>query len=96
VITFDPVGLARRRDELEQAMGAPGFWDDQAGAARISTEHSRLTRRLERYERLRRDYEDAKEFNALDGDLGDEIAEVLAPLERELGRLQEDALVTGK
>jgi peptide chain release factor 2 len=96
VITFDPDGLARRQDELEEAMRAPGFWDDQVGAARISTEHARLTRRLERYERLRREYEDAKELNALDGELGDEIAEVLDPLERELERLQEEALFTGK
>ena len=28
-------------------MGAPGFWDDQAAATRISTEHSRVTRKLE-------------------------------------------------
>jgi peptide chain release factor 2 len=77
-------------------MRAPGFWDDQARAARISTEHARLTRRLERYERLRRDYEDAKELNSLGGDLGDEIAEVLDPLERELELLQEEALFTGQ
>jgi len=31
-------------------MGARGFWDDQAAATRISTEHSRLTRKLDRYE----------------------------------------------
>src|SRR3990172_5834255 len=29
-------------------MGAPGFWDDQNAAARISTEHSRATRKLDR------------------------------------------------
>jgi peptide chain release factor 2 len=98
VITFDPDGLARRRDELEQAMGMPGFWDDQAGAARISTEHSRITHKLDRYERLRHEYEDARELLSLDDDdaLGGEISEILGPLERELGRLQEDALFTGQ
>jgi len=96
VITFDPDRVARRRDELELAMGEPGFWDDQAGAARISTEHSRLTRRLERYERLRREYEDAKELYALDASLEGEVAEQLRPLEEELERLQEDALFTGR
>ncbi|MBA2642965.1 MAG: peptide chain release factor 2 [Actinobacteria bacterium] len=95
-MTFDPDRLERRRDELEQAMGEPGFWDDQAGAARISTEHSRLTRRLERYERLRHEFEDAKELYELDPELEDDVAGQLAPVEEELSRLQEDALFTGR
>ncbi len=77
-------------------MGEPGFWDDQAGAARISTEHSRLTRRLERYERLRHEFEDAKELYELDPELEDDVAGQLAPVEEELSRLQEDALFTGR
>jgi peptide chain release factor 2 len=96
VITFDPDALTRRRAELEEAMGVPGFWDDQANAAQISTEHARVTRRLERYERLHREYEDARELLTLGDDLGAEIAESLTSLEHELGRLQEDALFTGK
>jgi peptide chain release factor 2 len=95
VITFDPDGLTRRRAELEEAMGAPGFWDDQASATRISTEHSRLTRKLDRYERLHGEYEDANELRAL-GEDESEIAQLVASLEGELGRLQEDALFTGQ
>jgi peptide chain release factor 2 len=97
VITFDPDALTRRRAELEEAMGAPGFWDDQSKAAQISTEQSRISRKLERYERLQREYEDAKELLTLsEGELGAEIAELVDSLERELGRLQEDALFTGR
>jgi peptide chain release factor 2 len=97
VITFDPDVLTRRRAELEEAMGAPGFWDDQGEATRISTEQARTARKLERYERLQREYEDATELLALgDGDLGAEIDELVGSLEQELGRLQEDALFTGK
>jgi peptide chain release factor 2 len=96
VITFDPAALDARRAVLEEAMGAPGFWDDQAAAARISTEHSRVTRRLERYERLQREFEDAKELYALEPDLEAEVAEQLAPVEADLARLQEDALFTGE
>jgi peptide chain release factor 2 len=77
-------------------MGEPGFWDDQQRAADISTEHARVTKRLERYERLRREYEDAKELLDMDGDMAAEISSSLEPLQSELERLQEDALFTGE
>jgi len=96
VITFDPEGLRTRAAELEAEMATPGFWDDQQNAAAVSTEHSRLTRRLERYERLRQEYEDAVELAAMDGDMADDIAESIVPLRRELARLQEEALFTGE
>jgi peptide chain release factor 2 len=96
VITFDPEALRIRLGELETAMGEPGFWDDQRRAAEISAEHARLTRRLERYETLTRDYEEAQELFQLDGDLADELDAHLKPLEQELGRLREDALFTGE
>ncbi len=96
MITFDPEGLRKRVAELEDELGAPGFWDDQQRAARVSSEHARLTKRLERYERLTRDYEDARELFEMDGDMEDEIAASVAPLRRELDRLQEDALFTGE
>jgi peptide chain release factor 2 len=96
VITFDPDGLRKRLAGLEDELGAPGFWDDQQRAARVSADHARLTKRLERYERLTRDYEDARELFEMDGDMEDEIAASVAPLRRELDRLQEDALFTGE
>ena len=54
-------------------MGAPGFWDDQQQAARISTEHSRVTRRLDRYHRLNGEVEEARELFELDPSLEDEL-----------------------
>jgi peptide chain release factor 2 len=95
VITFDPDRLKARLGELEQAMSEPGFWDDQGRAAQITSEHARLTRRVERYERLNSEYEDARELAAMDGEMDTEIAESIAPLRAELDRLQEDALFTG-
>jgi peptide chain release factor 2 len=77
-------------------MGEAGFWDDQRRAADISSEHSRLTRRLERYELLTRDYDEARELYELDGDLEAELDAHLKPLEQELDRLREDALFTGE
>ena len=96
MITFDPDELRKRTAELERKMSEPGFWDDQQQAAQISAEHSRLTRRLERYERLTREYEDARELLSMDGEMADEIAATLEPLQQELSRLQEDALFSGE
>ena len=96
MITFDPDAVAARVAELEQELGEPGFWDDQARATAVSTEHSRLSKRLERYERLQSEYDDAAELLTLEPDLGDDIAAQLQPLRRELERLQEDALFNGE
>ena len=96
MITFDPDALRTRAAELEEEMGRPGFWDDQGRAARISTEHSRLTKRLERYDRLQAEHDDAAELLELDPTLEHELTAQLRPLREELERLQEDALFTGE
>ncbi len=77
-------------------MGAPGFWDDQQRAAEISTEHSRVTKRLERFRRLDGEYRDARELAEMDGEMAGEIAASLRPLRDELARLEEDALFNGE
>jgi peptide chain release factor 2 len=96
VVTFDPDRLRARVAELEEELGQPGFWDDQQRAAARSAEHARLTRRLERYDRLNREYNDAKELLALDESLADDVAQSIVPLRAELERLQEDALFSGE
>jgi peptide chain release factor 2 len=96
VSTFDPVTLEQRLAALETEMNTPGFWDDQRRAAKVSAEHARVSRRLEGYRKLVREYDDAKELAAMDGDMADEIAGSLGPLRRELDRLQEDALFDGE
>jgi peptide chain release factor 2 len=96
VITFDPEALEKRLAQLEEELGAPGFWDDQRRAAAVSAEHARLTRRFDRYRRLRQEYEDARELLAMDGDMAAEIATSIEPLRQELDRLQEDALFSGE
>jgi peptide chain release factor 2 len=96
VITFDPDRLAGRLAELEREMSEPGFWNDQEHAQRISTEHSRVSKRLELYERLRGEYEDAAGLLELEPEMADEIEASIAPLGRELDRLQEAALFDGE
>ena len=79
-------------------MAAPGFWDDQQQAAKISSEHARLTRRRERYDSLTQESADLNELIALASDDGelDEVAESVADLKLELDRLQEEALFSGE
>src|SRR2546423_7651025 len=77
-------------------MGGPGFWDDQERAADIATEPSGVQRKLERYEALARDYEDARELYSMDGGMEAEIAESITPLKQELDRLEEEALFSGE
>jgi peptide chain release factor 2 len=99
VITFDPAELERRRAALEEQIAAPGFWDDQRAAARVSAEHARVGRRLDGYRRLTDDVaelEDALELAADDPAWLDELEPTLVRVRREVGRLQEDALFTGE
>jgi len=96
VVTFDPDRLRTRLAELEQELGQPGFWDEQQHAAAVSAEHARVAKRLERYDRLMQEYADAKELADLDESYADDVAASLAPLRRELERLQEDALFSGE
>ena len=69
MITFDPDSLTSRIAALEQEMGAPGFWDDQARATAVSTEHSRF----ERYQRLQGEHDDAAELLELEPELSADI-----------------------
>jgi peptide chain release factor 2 len=97
VSTFDPPALERRLAALETELSSPGFWDDQANAAKVSAEHARVARRLEGYRTLRQEYDDAAELAAMDGgEMEDEIAASIAPLRAELERLQEAALFDGE
>jgi peptide chain release factor 2 len=96
VVTFDPASLTTRVAELEQELGQPGFWDEPEHAAKVSSEHARLAKRLERYDRLTREYDDARELLAMDESLAGEVAKSIVPLRRELERLQEDALFGGE
>ena len=77
-------------------MSKPGFWDDQERAQSISTEHSRVAKRVEMFKRLTADYEDAAGLLGLEPGLEPEIERSIVPLRRELERLQESALFDGE
>jgi peptide chain release factor 2 len=96
---FDDATLAARVAELEEAMGAPGFWDDQQSAAQVSAEHSRTTRRLERWRGLASEVEDLKalaEMAEEDESVAAEVAGQMTGVEQRLAELEEERLFSGR
>jgi peptide chain release factor 2 len=80
-------------------MGAPGFWDDQERAAKVSAEHARATRKLETYRALERDVDDLEplaEMAEEDTDLAGELDEQIASVEARLAALEEGRLFSGR
>ena len=43
---FDLETLQSQQDELEKMMSAPGFWDDNEKAAKISEEHASAAKKI--------------------------------------------------
>ena len=96
---FDDATLAARVAELEEAMGAPGFWDDQQSAAQVSAEHSRTTRRLERWRGLASEVEDLQalaEMAEEDESVAAEVAGQMTGVEERLAELEEERLFSGR
>jgi peptide chain release factor 2 len=79
-------------------MQRPGFWDDQAGAARTSAAHSGAQRRLEMFRHLESDVADLDELVELaaeDDEMAVELASQLDSIERRLAVLEEGRLFSG-
>jgi peptide chain release factor 2 len=79
-------------------MGAQGFWDDSERAASVSSEHARITKRLETFRTLASDAEDLDglvEMAAEDVSLEDELEQQFASVEARLGELEEQRLFSG-
>jgi peptide chain release factor 2 len=94
VVTFDPAALKTRVDELEQELSKPDFWNDQQRAARLSAEHQRAQRKLQRYDELLNNVDFLREGIGTFPD--EELLPTLHDVQNELGRLQEDALFSGE
>ena len=80
-------------------MGAPGFWEDQERAARVSAEHARASRKLEQFRSLQRDVDDLEGLSELAGEdlsLASEVAEQLDGVEVRLADLEEERLFSGR
>ncbi|MFT4034100.1 MAG: peptide chain release factor 2 [Patulibacter sp.] len=95
----DPDALAAEVAELEGKMGQAGFWDDQAEATKVSSEHAQVNRRLETYRSVERDVGDLDSLVELveeDDDLAAELEEQLESLEARLADLEEQRLFQGQ
>jgi peptide chain release factor 2 len=80
-------------------MGAPGFWDDQEGAARTSAAHARAQRRLEMFRGLETDVGelgDLAELAEEDEEIEAELEGQLATIESRLAELEEARLFSGE
>jgi peptide chain release factor 2 len=80
-------------------MSAPGFWDDQATAAKISGEHARAGRRVEQFRSLEADVEDLESLAEMaqeDEEIAAELEGQLAPVEQRLAALEEQRLFSGR
>ncbi len=87
-------------------MQAPGFWDDQKSAARISSQHATLTQRVAGYVALTGELSDADELlqisrdDSSDGDVDagflGELDDTLRSIDARLGALEEERMFTGE
>jgi peptide chain release factor 2 len=78
-------------------MQAPGFWDDQARAAKVSAEHARVQRQLDTFRALETDIADLEELEEMhDESLADELAQQRASIEERLAELEEARLFGGR
>jgi peptide chain release factor 2 len=80
-------------------MGAPGFWDDQDRAARVSAEHARTSRKLGVFDALRRDVDDLEPLAELaeeDPELATELEDQVATVQERLEALEEERLFSGR
>jgi peptide chain release factor 2 len=79
-------------------MQAPGFWDDQERAARVSAEHARAQKRLDTFRSLERDLADLDELAELSSDdeqIAEELGGQLDSVEARLAELEEARLFSG-
>src|SRR5947209_7597940 len=80
-------------------MQEPGFWDDQEQAAKVSAEHARTQRKLDRYREIESelgDIEALEELLAEDQELAAELDEQRAAFEAKLAELEEERLFSGR
>jgi peptide chain release factor 2 len=80
-------------------MSAPGFWENQDAAAKVSAGHARASKRLEQFRSLEADVDDLDslvEMAQEDAEIATELTEQLASIESRLEALEEQRLFSGR
>jgi len=80
-------------------MGAPGFWEDQERAAKVSAEHARASRKLSVYRDLEHDVEDLGPLAELaedDPEIASELEDQVSAVQDRLDQLEEQRLFSGR
>jgi peptide chain release factor 2 len=80
-------------------MSVPGFWDNQDGAAKVSADHARTSKRLEQFRSLEADVDDLDslvEMAEEDAEIAAELTSQLASIEERLEALEEQRLFSGR
>ena len=80
-------------------MQAPGFWDDQEIAARVSSQHASASRRLATFRSLETDIDDLEaleEMAAEDDSIASELEEQRESIQSRLDELEEQRLFSGR
>jgi peptide chain release factor 2 len=80
-------------------MSAPGFWENQDAAAKVSADHARAARRLEQFRSLEADVDDLDslvEMAEEDDEIAAELTGQLASIEARLEALEEQRLFSGR
>jgi peptide chain release factor 2 len=80
-------------------MQAPGFWDDQERASKLSAEHARASRKLAAYRELEAEIDDLdalEEMAAEDDSIAAELEQQRAAVEAKLAELEEQRLFAGR
>ncbi len=96
---FDIARLKGEIEELEHKAAEPGFWEDMENSQKILQKTKGLKTRVERYERLKADWEDLRTLNELglemqDGSVIPEVGEGLQKLRETLEKLRLETLLT--
>jgi peptide chain release factor 2 len=77
-------------------MQAPGFWDDQGRAAKVSAEHASVQRRLDTFRSLEQDLADYEELSEMaDDSMAAELDQQRQSIEARLEELEEARLFSG-